>query len=150
MNRARSKQETNCRDFTKLVGKVTDKEGNGMYYEVRGKDQQSCEKQFHTVLSGKPFFVSKLKVQKKNQYYAYLYADPSEKNTRMQFHAMASSHPSSMQMNKVFSSGQIRFVGLEALGPGSEESGHHRQSCRHERTGAAKSCQSRSVHEGRI
>ena len=32
------KTRDQSRDFTKLVGKVTDKDGNGMYYEVRGKD----------------------------------------------------------------------------------------------------------------
>ena len=39
------KTRDQSRDFTKLVGKVTDKDGNGMYYEVRGKDQRSCERQ---------------------------------------------------------------------------------------------------------
>ena len=104
------------RVFTKLVGKLTDKEGNGMYYEVRGKDKQSCEKQFHTVVCGKPFFVSKLKVQKKNRYWAGLYADFSEKNSRTQFHAMATSHPSSMQMMHVFPVANSDLLALRRLG----------------------------------
>ena len=96
------KTKDGSREFTKLVGKVTDKEGNGMYYELRGKDKQMCERQLQTVLSGNPFFVSKLKVQKGNTYYAGISADFSEKNMRTEFHAMARSHPSSMQMQNVF------------------------------------------------
>lgn len=110
------KTRDQSRDFTKLVGKVTDKDGNGMYYEVRGKDQQSCERQFQTLLSGKPFFVSRLKVQKKNPYYGHLYADFSERNSRTQFHAMASSHPSSMQMNQVFPVAKSDLSVLKRLG----------------------------------
>ena len=110
------KTKDQSRDFTKLVGKVTDKDGNGMYYEVRGKDQQSCERQFQTLLSGKPFFVSRLKVQKKNPYYGHLYADFSERNSRTQFHAMASSHPSSMQMNQVFPVAKSDLSVLKRLG----------------------------------
>ena len=113
------KTKDQSREFAKLVGKVTDKEGNGMYYEVRGKDKESCEKQFHTVLCGKPFFVSKLKVAKQNhgqQFYAGLFADFAEKNSRTQFHAMATSHPSSMQMMHTFPTAKSDLGVLKRLG----------------------------------
>ena len=41
------KTKDGSREFTK----VTDKEGNGMYYELRGKDKQMCERQLQTVPS---------------------------------------------------------------------------------------------------
>eukprot|EP00434_Breviolum_minutum_P045096 symbB.v1.2.040359.t1/scaffold7169.1/size12911/1 len=113
------KTKDQSREFAKLVGKVTDKEGNGMYYEVRGKDKESCEKQFHTVLCGKPFFVSKLKVAKQNygqQFYAGLFADFAEKNSRTQFHAMATSHPSSMQTMHIFPTAKSDLGVLKRLG----------------------------------
>lgn len=112
------KTKDQSREFAKLVGKVTDKEGNGMYYEIRGKDKASCEKQFHTVLCGKPFFVSKLKVAKQNQlqFYAGLWADFAEKNSRTQFHAMATSHPSSMQMMHTFPTAKSDLGVLKRLG----------------------------------
>ena len=112
------KTKDQSREFAKLVGKVTDKEGNGMYYEIRSKDKASCEKQFHTVLCGKPFFVSKLKVAKQNQlqFYAGLWADFAEKNSRTQFHAMATSHPSSMQMMHTKQMASYNLVAINGHG----------------------------------
>ncbi len=59
-------------EFTKLVGKVTDIKGNGMYYEVRGKNKETCETQMKALVAGAPVLVTKLKVQLQNKYYAAL------------------------------------------------------------------------------
>ncbi|CAE7032286.1 unnamed protein product [Symbiodinium sp. CCMP2592] len=104
--------------FYKTILRFVDKEGKGLYAELRGSDMGILKKAAEP-WSREVFYATHLKPVN-NKFFAGLFVDLSDRSSKAKAIPVASSHPQAMQMKDIFPVARSDFSVLAAQCQGRE------------------------------
>ncbi|CAE7385079.1 unnamed protein product [Symbiodinium sp. CCMP2592] len=115
------KQMPNARggSWCKMIMRFVDKEGKGLYAELRASDASTLKK-VADPWNQDVFYATHLKPVSNNKFFAGLYVDLSDRASRAKVIPVASSHPSAMEIKTIFPLARSDFSVLATQCQGRE------------------------------